>query len=76
MATIPALDSDKTVMQIAAVEIPINDLFHIWAKRAILLLKPILINLFKGLEMILNAPVVRRTMRMARTVNRGRIQHG
>ena len=76
MVTIPALDPGKTLVQIATVKIPIDDLFHIWAEKAILPRKPILINLLKGLEMILNAAVVRRSMRIARTVNWGRIQHG
>ena len=76
MATISALDPGKAVEQIATVKIPIDDLFHIWSEKAILPCKPILINLLKGLEMILNAAVVRRSMRVARMVNWGRIQHG
>jgi len=76
MATVPALDPGKTVVQIATVKIPIDDLFHIWAEKAILPRKPILIHLLKGLEMILNAAVVSRITRIARLVNRGRIQQG
>ena len=76
MATILAFDSGKTVVQITTVKILIDDLFHIWAEKAVLPRKPILIHLLKGLEMILNAAVVRRIMRIARMVNRGRIQHG
>ena len=76
MATISALDPGKAVVQIATVKIPIDDLFHIWAEKAILPRKPILIHVRKGLEMILNAAVVRRIVRIARLVNRGRIQHG
>jgi len=76
MAAVPALDPGKTGMQIAAVEITVNDLHDIRSEKAILPLKPILINLLKGLEMILNAPVVSRTMRIARMVNRGRTHHG
>ena len=53
MATISALDPGKAVVQIATVKIPIDDLFHIWAEKAILPRKPILIHLLKGLEMIL-----------------------
>lgn len=76
MVTIPALDPGKAAVQIATVKIPIDDLFHIWAEKAILPRKPILIHLLKGLAMILNAAVVRRIMRIARMVKRGRIQHG
>ena len=46
------------------------------SEKAILPLKPILIHLLKGLEMSLNAPVLRGIMRIARKVNWGRIQHG
>lgn len=76
MATIPALDPGKAAVQIATVKIPIDYPFHVCAEKAILPRKPILIHLLKGLTMILNAAVLRRVVRIARTVNRGRIQHG
>ena len=76
MATISALDPGTAVVQIATVKTPIDDLFHIWTEKTILPRKPILIHLLKDLEMVLNAAVVRRIMRIARMVNRGRIQHG
>ena len=76
MATIPALDPAKAAVQIATVKIPVDDLFHIWAEKTILPRKPILIHLLKGLEIILNAAVVSRSMRIARTINRERNQDG
>jgi hypothetical protein len=58
MAAIPALDPGKAVVQIATVKIPIDDLSHIWAEKAILPLKPILINLLKGLQVVFYAVLV------------------
>ena len=59
MAAIAALDPGKAVVQIATVKIPIDNLCHIWAEKAILPLKPIFINLLKGLKVVFYALVVR-----------------
>ncbi len=39
-------------MQDTAIKIAVNDLFHIGPEKAILLCKPLIIDLFKRLEMI------------------------
>ena len=57
MAAIPALDPGKAVVQIATVKIPIDNPCHIWAEKAILPLKPIFINLLKGLKVVFYRPV-------------------
>jgi len=59
VAAIAALDPGKAVVQIATVKIPIDNLRHIWAEKAILPLKPIFINLLKGLKVVFYALVVR-----------------
>ena len=59
MAAIPPLEPGKAVVQIATVKIPIDNLCHIWAEKAILPLRPIFINLLKGLKVVSYALVVR-----------------
>jgi hypothetical protein len=58
MAAIPALDPGKAVVEIATVKVPIDDLSHIWAEKAMLPLKPVFINLLKGIKVVFYALVV------------------
>ena len=52
-------DTGKAIVKIATIKIPVGDLPNIMAKKAILLLEAFLIDLFKSLEMIPNAPIIR-----------------
>ncbi len=54
MPAVSAFDPCKAIVRDAAIQIPINDLFHIGPEKAILLCKPRIINLFKRLEMVFN----------------------
>lgn len=58
MAAVFALNADKAVVQIPAIQIPVDDLLDIGAKKSILPFKPCLVDLEKGFKMILYAPVI------------------
>jgi hypothetical protein len=47
VAAVCAFDAGKSIVEIATVKIPVNDVGDIRPKKAILSLKPFLINLFK-----------------------------
>jgi len=47
MITIPALHTGKTVVKIAAVQVPVDDLLEIGTEKSILLFVSFLINLDK-----------------------------
>ena len=49
---------------------------HIGPEKAILLGKTLVIDLLKRLEMVFNALVKLRILRLARTINRRRVGHG
>jgi hypothetical protein len=47
MATLRAFDAGKSIMEVTAVEIPLNDLLDVRPEKPILFFKPFLIDLFK-----------------------------
>ena len=53
-----AFNAGKAVMGVAAVQIPVDDLSHVRPKEAILFLKTLLVDLFKGFKMILNTLII------------------
>ena len=57
-------------MQDTAIKVAINHLPHIGSEKAILLSKTLFIDLLKRLEMVFNALVILRILRLARTINR------
>ena len=63
-------------MQDTAIKVAINHLPHIGSEKAILLSKTLVIDLLKRLEMVFNALVIFRILRLARTINRRRVGHG
>ena len=58
MPAVFASHTRKAIMQAAAVQIPANHLLDIWPKKSISLLETVYINMFKGLQIVLNAPIV------------------
>ncbi len=69
MTAISASDPGKTVFQNPEIQIPVNHLFDIGAKKAVSSLKPLFINPFKGFEVVFHAPIIRRVLRLTLTVD-------
>jgi hypothetical protein len=68
MAAVFALDSGKAVLEIAAIQIPLYNLFDMGTKEAIRPFKTIFIDLFQGFKVVLNAAIVRGLFGIPRTV--------
>ena len=75
MAAFPTFDPCKTVVQDAAVKIPINDLLHIGPQKSILFGKAIIIDPFKFFEMVFNTLIILRILRLARSENSRCVGH-
>jgi hypothetical protein len=75
MAAIFALHTGKAVVQIAAVEITVNDPLKIWPPETILTGEPLVINMNKGFEVVLNAAVIIRILRASGAIDCGRQRH-
>jgi hypothetical protein len=58
MTAVCAFDTGKSVVEIATVEIPVNDVGNIRPKETILPLKSFLIDLFKCFKMIFNTLII------------------
>jgi hypothetical protein len=69
------LHAGKTVVQIHADQIPVNDLLDVGSVESILSFKPILVELNEGFTMLLAAPVVIGRLRIPGTVNGARSGH-
>ena len=65
MATIVTPDTCTTIMQDTAIKIAVNDLFHLGPETAILLCKPLIIDLFKRFKMIFNTLIILRSLMVA-----------
>jgi hypothetical protein len=63
-------------VQDPAVKIAINDLSHIGPKKSIFLGKPLIIDLFKRIEMIFNTMIILRVLWFAGLVYGRRVGHG
>jgi RHS repeat-associated protein len=75
MAAVTAPYTGKTIFQDSAVKISVDDILHIWAQKAILLRKAIIIDLFKGLKMILNTSIILGRLWVSLLINRRNIRH-
>ena len=58
MAALPTFNTDESVVEIATIEIPIDDLPDIGTEKPILFFKPFLIDVYECLKMIFNAPII------------------
>jgi len=58
-------------MENAAIKVTVNHPFDIGTKKAILFGKTVVVNLFKSLEMILNALIIWRLLWLSRSVYGG-----
>jgi hypothetical protein len=59
MPAVSTFDPGETVTQVTAVEIAVDNLSGIGPKKAIFSAKVLIINLFKGLEVVFNTLIVR-----------------
>jgi len=57
-------DPCKTIIKDAAIEVAGYNVFHIGPKKARLLCKPIIMNLFQSLKMILNTLIILGCLRV------------
>jgi hypothetical protein len=75
MAAILAFHTGKAVVQIAAIQIPVNNLLQIGPPESVLPGEMLVIDPDKGLEIVLHAAVVNRRLRISWTINSGRKGH-
>jgi hypothetical protein len=75
VATIFAFNAGKTIVEDAEIKIAVDHLLHIGAEEAILCAEEFLIDLFKFLKVILNAPVILGTLRIAGAAYGRTIRH-
>jgi hypothetical protein len=75
MVAIPALHPGKAVVQVATFQVAGNDLLKVGTPKPVWPFEPLLIDLKKGLKMVLHAPVIIRRLRVPGMVNGGRSGH-
>jgi hypothetical protein len=68
----PALHLGKAVVQVATFQVAVNDLLEVRPPEPVRPFEPFLVELNKGLKMLLHAPVIIRRLRVPGTVNSGR----
>lgn len=68
MPAVFASDSGEAVMEDATIEVTVNDHFDGRTKKSILFGKTVVVNLFKSLEMILNAMIILRFLWLSRAI--------
>jgi len=72
MAAVFTLHTDKAVVRVAAIEVPVNDLLQIRPPESVRPFESLLVDLNKGFKMVLHVPVIIRRFRIPGTVNGGR----
>jgi hypothetical protein len=75
MVAIPTRDPGKAVVQVATIQVAVNDLLEVESPEPVRLFEPLLVDLNQGLKMVLHAPVVIRRLRVPGTINGGRSGH-
>jgi len=71
MVAIPALYPGKAVVQVAALQVAVNDLPKVGPPETVPPFETFLINLNKGLKMVFHAPVIIGRLGIPGTVNGG-----
>ena len=72
MVAIPALHPGKAVVQVATVQVAVNDLLEVGPPEPVRPFKMLFIDLDEALEVVLHAPIIIRRLRVPGTVNGGR----
>jgi hypothetical protein len=75
MAAVTASDAGKTVTQVTTIQVTLDYPTDIRAKKSILALKALYVNLLKWFKVVFNTLKIRRILRIARLVNTGTIRH-
>ena len=75
MVAIPALHPGKAVVQVATVQVAVNDLLEVRPPESIRPFEPFLVDLNKGFKMLFHAPVIIGRLGIPGTVNGGRSGH-
>ena len=75
MTAVFTLHAGEAIVQIAAVEVPVNDLLQMRSPEAVLPGEMIVIDPDKGLEVVLHAAVIIRILRVSGAINSGRQRH-
>jgi hypothetical protein len=75
MAAILAFHAGKAVVQIAAIQIPVNNLFQIGTPETVLPGEILLIDPDEGFKIVLHTAVVIRRLRISWPINGGRKGH-
>jgi len=72
MVAIPALHPGKAVVQVATVQVAVNDLLEVRPPEPARPFEPLPVDLNKGFKMVLHASAIIRRLRVPGTVNGGR----
>ena len=72
MATVFSLHAGKSVVRVAAIQIPVNDVFQVGSPEAVLPGVMVVIDLKKGLKMVLHTAVIIRILGVSWAINSGR----
>jgi hypothetical protein len=72
MVVIPALHLGKAVVRVAPLQVAVNDLLEVRPPEPVRTFEPLLLDLYKGLKMVLHSPVIIRRFRVPGMVNGGR----
>ena len=75
MEAIFAFHTGKAIVQIAAIKITVNDLLEIGTEESVGPLKPFLIDLEKGFQMIFNTAIIIGSLWIAGLINDDRGGH-
>ncbi|MEA3486249.1 MAG: hypothetical protein U9R20_01160 [Thermodesulfobacteriota bacterium] len=72
MPTVFTLHTGKAAQRVAAIQIPANNVSQIGSPEAVLPGEMVVIDLKKGLEMVLHTAVIIRILRISWAINSGR----
>jgi hypothetical protein len=76
MAAVIASDAGKTATQVTTIQVTLDYLTDIRAKKSILSLKALYVNLLKWFKVVFNTLKIKRIPRIARPVNITKCGHG
>jgi hypothetical protein len=72
MVAIPTLHPGKAVLQVATIQVAVNDLLKVGPPEPVWPFEPVLVDLNKGFKMVFHAPVIIGRLGIPGTVNGGR----
>jgi hypothetical protein len=72
MVAIRALHPGKAVVQVATVQVAVNDLLKVGPPEPVPPFEPLLVDLNEGFQLVFHAPVIIRRLRVPGMINGGR----